>query len=81
MAQNFFVHFVDDVAAAGEPYWVMELHIAVVHTLADSVALASPLRHKNFVNLNSDLNIIEHLPSQLERNATTARSRVLYSYC
>lgn len=48
MALNFFVHSVDDVAAAAVaaevPDLVTELHTVAVRTLVDSAVSASPVR-------------------------------------
>lgn len=60
MALNFFVHFVVDVAVVLLDF-VMELHIAAVHTLVDSVVAASPIQkriiQKNYFSGKSNLEI------------------------
>lgn len=84
MALNFFVHSVAVVVAvaAVQSDFVMELHSEAVHTLADSVVLASPLQksiEKNYFSSKFSLHPHSCLPLQLEPNAAAARSRVWYN--
>lgn len=79
MALNFFVHFVDDVAAAAEPDWAMVLHSVVVRTLVDFVVVASPIIDEGVSLYN--LIIGKDLPWRLERNAITVHFPVSHSCC